>query len=100
MYDATVIDGTCSTAYQARKQAQDGLDLATQALIVEFGAALSAGTVIRTVARAREELLRSGVRHGLAIATAAMARQRLQASAGPVDLDGARNGNAVQVTPG
>lgn len=90
---------TCSAAYEARKLAQPDLDLATQSLIVEFGGSLSAGTVIRTVARAREELLRSGVRQGLAVATWAMARHRLQASVGPADLASARVGKVAQVTP-
>ena len=99
MFNAPPVDGTCSTAYQARKQAQGGLDVATQSLIVEFGGAVSAGTVIRTVARAREELLRSGVRHGLAIATLAMARTRLQASDRPVHLTATRLNKVVQMTP-
>ena len=50
----------------------------TETLIREFEPSLSAGTVITTVQSCRIELLRTGVRRGLAIATEAMARSRLQ----------------------
>jgi hypothetical protein len=92
MIDAERIDDASSTAFHARKQARAGLDSATQALIAEFAEAVPAGTVIRSVARAREELLRSGVRQGLAVATLAMARHRLQASVRPDDRARARVG--------
>ena len=82
MLDVMSIDGTCGTAFDARRQAKEGLDSATRSLMVEFAEIVPAGRVIRVVARAREELLRSGVRRGLADATSAMARHRLQASAG------------------
>jgi hypothetical protein len=50
----------------------------TEGLIQEFHPRLSAGHVITTVARCRHELVRAGLRHGLATATEAMARARLQ----------------------
>jgi len=50
----------------------------TETLIREFQASLSAGTVITTVVSCRDELVRTGVRQGLAIAAEAMARSRLQ----------------------
>ena len=50
----------------------------TEALIREFEPSLSAGTVVTTVRRCRNELPRTGVRRGLAIAAEAMARSRLQ----------------------
>ena len=50
----------------------------TETLIREFHPSLSAGTVITTVRSCRNELMRTGVRRGLAIATEAMARARLQ----------------------
>jgi hypothetical protein len=50
----------------------------TETLIHEFQLSLPAGTVITTVQRCRNELVRTGVRRGLAIAAEAMARSRLQ----------------------
>lgn len=47
-------------------------------LIAEFDGLLPAGTVIRHVARAREQLVVLGLRAGLAYATEAMARSRLR----------------------
>ena len=49
----------------------------TTTLIREFEPSLPAGTVITTVRGCRDELVRSGVRRGLAIAAEAMARSRL-----------------------
>jgi len=49
----------------------------TASLIAEFAGRLPAGTVIRCVARAREQLLGSGVRSGLTLAAESMARLRL-----------------------
>jgi len=46
-------------------------------LIAEFAGQVPAGTVIRCVARSREQLLGSGVRSGLAAAAESMARLRL-----------------------
>ena len=54
----------------------------TETLIREFQPSLSAGTVIATVLSCRTELMRIGVRRGLAIAAEAMARSRLQATTG------------------
>lgn len=48
-------------------------------LIAEYGGVFSAGTIIRTAGRAREELLATGVRAGLMDATESMTRQRLAA---------------------
>jgi hypothetical protein len=50
----------------------------TETLIREFQASLPAGTVITTLVSCRDELVRTGVRQGLAIAAEAMARSRLQ----------------------
>lgn len=50
----------------------------TEALIREFQPSLSAGAVITTVLTCRTELMRTGVRRGLAIAAEAMARSRLE----------------------
>jgi hypothetical protein len=50
----------------------------TETLIREFQPSLSAGAVITTVRSCRNELMRTGVRRGLAIAAEAMARSRLQ----------------------
>ena len=52
----------------------------TETLIREFEPWLSAGTVITTVLNCRTELMRTGVRGGLAIAAEAMARSRLHAT--------------------
>src|SRR3954447_18269532 len=56
----------------------------TESLVREFHPTLSAGTVILAVIRCRAELLRAGVRHGLARATETRVRARLtRAAAGP-----------------
>ena len=49
----------------------------TEELIREFRPRLSAGAVIRMVVSCRDQLVRTGVRRGLATATEAMARSRL-----------------------
>jgi hypothetical protein len=54
------------------------LHIRTEGLVREFHPRLSADDVITTVARCRQELMRSGLRHGLPTATEAMARARLQ----------------------
>ena len=54
----------------------------TETLIREFHPSLSAGTVIATVSSCRSELMRTGVRRGLAIAAEAMARARLRVRLG------------------
>jgi hypothetical protein len=50
----------------------------TETLVREFQPSLSAGTVITTVLSCRNQLMRTDVRRGLAIAAEAMARARLQ----------------------
>lgn len=54
----------------------------------EFSGRVAAGTVIRHVARARERLLRAGVRAGLVIAVESMTRARLE-QLRPTDAAGA-----------
>jgi hypothetical protein len=51
----------------------------TESLIREFAPGTSAGVVIATVSRCRDELVRAGVRSGLAEAAESMARSRLHA---------------------
>jgi hypothetical protein len=62
---------------EARWAAQQGLTEVTASLIAEFAGLLPAGTVIRCLARAREQLLNSGVRSGLAAASESSARLQL-----------------------
>jgi hypothetical protein len=50
----------------------------TEVLVREFSPQLPAGTVIRAVTRCRAELLRAGVRRGLAGAAEDIARDQLQ----------------------
>lgn len=66
------------TNHEARRSARAELDAATDTLILEFAHLVPPGTVVRQVARAREDLLTAGVRGGLAHAAEAMARARLQ----------------------
>lgn len=56
----------------------------TESLIREFHPQLSAGAVITTVTRCRDELVRAGVRAGLATAAESMARARLRTRVTPV----------------
>lgn len=63
---------------QARRSAEHDLVTVTDALIAEFAGVLPAGTVIRQVGQAREQLLAAGVRAGLAVAAETMARTRLR----------------------
>lgn len=74
----------------ARHHARAQMQAVTDTLIREFGHLLPAATVVRQVARAREDLLTAGVRNGLAHAAEAMARARLQrivpAHAAPLPL--------------
>jgi hypothetical protein len=58
------------------EEPQDLLHVATS-LVREFERTASAGAVITTVSRCRDELAAQGVRAGLATATEAMARRRL-----------------------
>jgi len=65
------------TLEDQRWSTREDLQRVTDTLIAEFAGQLPAGTVIRCVAQARVQLLRSGVRSGLAVAAEAMARLRL-----------------------
>jgi hypothetical protein len=65
------------TSHEARRHAREEMDDAAHELIREFGHLVPADTVIRHLARAREDLLAAGVRAGLAHAAEAMARTRL-----------------------
>lgn len=71
-------------AFEARRAARDALSEVTTLLVAEFPT-LPAGSVIGAVARAREDLLRAGVREGLVIAAEATARVRLAAVTSPHD---------------
>ncbi len=62
---------------ESRHRVRIELEEVRDRLIAEFGFELPAGTVTRHVAAAREDLLRAGVRAGLAHAVEAMARRRL-----------------------
>jgi AAA+ superfamily predicted ATPase len=64
-------------AVGARRSTRQDLQEVTNSLIAEFDGRLPAGTVIRCVARSRQQLLASGVRSGLPVAAEAMARLRL-----------------------
>lgn len=64
-------------AVEARWATRADFQDVTDSLIAEYAGRLPAGTVIRAVARAREQMLSAGVRSGLAIAAEAMARLRL-----------------------
>jgi hypothetical protein len=68
-------DETSSVEFRSATR-QELIDV-TSSLIAEFAGLVPPGSVIRCVARAREQLLRSGVRAGLAVATESMARLRL-----------------------
>jgi hypothetical protein len=63
--------------FETRHRTRADLDRVRDQLVAEFGFELPPGTVLRHVASAREELLRAGVRVGLAHAVEAMARRRL-----------------------
>jgi hypothetical protein len=67
------------TSYEVRRSARDELIAVTEELIAEFAGRVPAGTVIRHLALAREQLLADGVRAGVAVAAEAMARMRLVA---------------------
>ena len=66
------------TRFEARQTTHSELESVTSTLIAEFSGVVPAGTVIRCVAQAREQLLDSGVRAGLAAATESAARIRLR----------------------
>ena len=62
---------------ETRRSARTDLHQVTHSLIGEFLGRLPPGTVIRQIARAREQLIGVGVRAGLVPAVEAMARTRL-----------------------
>ena len=64
-------------AIQARRDSRQELVDVTDALVAEFAGRLPATMVIRYVGKAREQLLRAGIRAGLAPAAEASARLRL-----------------------
>jgi hypothetical protein len=70
------------TALDARKAAQIDLYGVIDDLIRDFDGLIPAGAVIAQVTLCREHLLRAGIRAGLAAATEAMARSRLQGEVG------------------
>lgn len=65
------------TSYEIRQTARDELMTVSETLIAEFAGQVAAGTVIRHLALAREQLLADGVRAGIAVAAETMARMRL-----------------------
>jgi hypothetical protein len=65
------------TRQEARRATHDELMAVVMSLIAEFSGQLPAGTVIRALAQAREQLLAAGVRTGLASAAEALAREQL-----------------------
>ena len=71
------IDNPSATVHGARRAAHGELQAVSSRLIAEFAGQLPAGTVIGQVARAREQLLTSGLTSGLAAAAEALARARL-----------------------
>lgn len=83
------VDQTIELAgFEARRAARDELIAVSQTLIAEFAGTVPAGTVIRHLAIAREQLLTAGVRAGLAAAAETMARLRLGALAAPHGVTG------------
>jgi hypothetical protein len=64
-------------ALEIRRATRDEFSDVTTSLIAEFAGQVPAGTVIRCLALSRENLLRSGVRAGLAAAAESSARMRL-----------------------
>jgi hypothetical protein len=76
---APSVELTPASRHEARARLRDDMHALADMLVAEFSHVLPAGTVIRHVARAREELLVAGVRAGLVIATETMARHRLRA---------------------
>ena len=74
---------TAAEIHDQRIAARDELHEVTTSLIAEFAGRVPAGTVIRCVAKAREQLLRAGVRAGLATATESSARNSLTTLGSP-----------------
>ncbi len=72
----------------------------TDSLVREFHPVLSAGAVIRAVTRCRAELLRAGVRRGLASTTEARVRAQLCRSAASADrIGGSRDSRVAGLAP-
>ena len=65
------------TRMEARRSTHEELMAVVLSLIAEFSGHLPAGTVIRVLGEAREQLLASGARTGLVAAAEAMARAQL-----------------------
>ncbi len=63
-----------------RELAREQMLALTERLVAEYAEVIPPGTVVRCVARCREQLLRSGVRHGLVPATEAAVRTALSAT--------------------
>jgi hypothetical protein len=72
-----------ATVHDVRRACRPELVRLTDLLIAEYANRLSPGAVIMCVAQARESLLRTGVRAGLPVAVASMARTRLSTEAPP-----------------
>lgn len=70
-------DVTQAPAHTARRAARAELSDVAAALLAEFSASIPAGTIIRQLALAREHVLSTGVRVGLADAAEAITRVRL-----------------------
>ncbi len=66
--------GNGSTSPDTRRSVHDELAVVRAVLIAEFAGRVTAGTVTRQLALARERLLADGVRAGLAPAAEAMTR--------------------------
>jgi hypothetical protein len=69
------------TGFEVRRSTRDPLIALSVSLADEFSDRVPAGTVIRSVAQAREGLLAAGVRAGLVVAVESMTRARLHALA-------------------
>ncbi len=61
----------------ARQQTREQMREVSERLVAEFAAVVPADRVLSCIATAREELMRSGIRTGLAAATEASVRLRL-----------------------
>ena len=62
---------------QLRRVRRAAMVAMTERIIADYAGGIPAGSVMRTVARCEEALLRTGVRHGLVPAAEAMARVEL-----------------------
>ena len=66
------------SSFEARQEMREQLRSVTASLIAEFAGEVPAGAVIRCVARARHDLLSSGIHTGVPAAAEAIARLRLR----------------------